>query len=49
MTEENYNNNIPGRGLGRGRGRGRQVGGQGLGPSGECVCPKCGSVMARSN
>ena len=29
-----------GRGLGRG-GRGRQPGGSGLGPSGECVCPKC--------
>ena len=31
-----------GRGLGRGLGRGRQPNGFGLGPSGECVCPKCG-------
>jgi len=31
-----------GRGLGRG-GRGRQPGGFGLGPDGECVCPKCGA------
>ena len=30
-----------GRGLGRGGGRGRQPGGFGLGPSGDCVCPKC--------
>ena len=29
-----------GQGLGRG-GRGRQPGGFGLGPSGECICPKC--------
>ncbi len=33
-----------GRGLGRGsgQGRGRQPNGLGLGPDGECVCPKCG-------
>lgn len=31
-----------GRGLGQGGGRGRQPGGFGLGPDGECVCPKCG-------
>ena len=32
-----------GRGLGRGsgQGRGRQPNGFGLGPDGECVCPKC--------
>lgn len=30
-----------GRGLGRGGGRGR-MGGQGLGPAGQCVCPNCG-------
>lgn len=28
--------------LGRGFGRARQAGGFGLGPNGECVCPKCG-------
>ena len=33
-----------GRGLGRGR-RGRQPGGFGLGPDGECVCPKCGEKL----
>lgn len=33
-----------GRGAGRGRGRGR-MGGQGLGPSGKCVCPKCGKAV----
>jgi len=36
-----------GLGLGRGRGpvggRGRQPGGYGLGPDGQCVCPKCGA------
>jgi len=31
-----------GRGQGRVGGRGRQ-GGKGLGPSGECVCPACGT------
>lgn len=30
-----------GRGLGRGGGRGRQPGGFGLGPGGNCICPKC--------
>ena len=30
-----------GRGLGR-DGGGRQPGGFGLGPAGDCVCPKCG-------
>ena len=30
------------RGLSQGSGRGRQPGGFGLGPSGFCVCPKCG-------
>jgi len=30
------------RGTGRGRGR---MGGFGLGPSGECVCPSCGYRM----
>jgi len=34
-----------GQGLGRGGGRGRQPGGFGLGPSGECVCPKCGEKV----
>lgn len=33
-----------GRGAGRETGRGR-MGGSGLGPSGECVCPKCGYRM----
>lgn len=34
-----------GRGRGRGQGRGlnRQPGGFGLGPGGECICPKCGT------
>jgi len=34
-----------GGGFGRrpGGGRGRQPGGFGFGPSGECVCPKCGA------
>ena len=27
----------------RGGGRGRQPGGSGLGPAGECICPKCGA------
>jgi len=34
-----------GRGLGRGGGRGRQPGGFGLGPSGNCVCPSCGTKV----
>jgi len=34
-----------GRGLGRGGGRGRQPGGFGLGPSGFCVCPRCGEKV----
>ncbi len=34
---------LPGRGAGMGRGMGRgRMGGFGLGPGGECVCPKCG-------
>ena len=34
-----------GQGIGRGgRGRGR-MGGNGLGPNGECRCPKCGYAM----
>jgi len=33
-----------GQGLGGG-GRGRQPGGFGLGPSGECICPKCGTKV----
>ena len=28
-------------GFGQGGGRGRQPGGFGLGPDGDCVCPKC--------
>jgi len=32
-----------GRGFGRASGKGRQPGGFGLGPGGECVCPKCGT------
>ena len=35
-----------GQGFGRGRGRGRRLGRKGgqraAGPSGECICPKCG-------
>ena len=32
-----------GTGAGRGSGGGRgRMGGKGLGPGGECVCPKCG-------
>ena len=31
----------PGRGAGSGGGRGRQPGGFGLGPEGECWCPRC--------
>jgi len=34
-----------GRGLGRGGGRGRQPGGYGLGPEGECFCPKCNTTV----
>jgi len=33
-----------GRGQGRGGGRGR-MGGSGLGPGGNCVCPKCGKTV----
>ena len=33
-----------GRGQGRGGGRGR-MGGRGLGPSGYCVCPSCGTKV----
>ncbi len=33
-----------GRGLGRGGGRGR-MGGFGLGPGGNCVCPRCGATV----
>lgn len=33
-----------GRGSGRGSGRGR-MGGQGIGPGGECVCPSCGTKV----
>jgi len=33
-----------GRGRNQGQGRGRQPGGFGLGPGGECVCPKCGKT-----
>lgn len=29
-------------------GRGRQPGGFGLGPRGECVCPKCGTKATHS-
>ena len=32
-----------GQGLSRDPGRGRQPAGFGLGPSGECICPKCGT------
>ncbi len=32
-----------GRRLGKGLGRDRQPNGFGLGPEGECVCPKCGT------
>lgn len=32
-----------GQGLRTGQGRGRQASGFGLGPNGECVCPKCGT------
>ncbi len=35
-----------GRGLGRGRGRGRMGGNRsGAGPSGNCVCPSCGTKI----
>ena len=38
-----------GRGQGAGRGgRGRQSGGFGLGPAGQCVCPKCGKVVTHT-
>lgn len=37
-----------GRGAGMGRGRGRQPGGFGLGPGGECTCPKCGKVVTHT-
>ncbi|MBN1299296.1 MAG: hypothetical protein JW997_06400 [Actinobacteria bacterium] len=39
-----------GRGLGRGAGQARggqgRMGGQGLGPGGDCVCPSCGTKVA---
>ncbi|MGB5925811.1 MAG: DUF5320 family protein [Dehalococcoidia bacterium] len=36
-----------GRGLGRGGGRGRMDGNRpGAGPSGNCVCPACGTKIA---
>jgi len=38
-----FNNQKSGRGLGIGGGRGRQSKGFGLGPEGQCVCPKCGA------
>ncbi len=31
-----------------GRGRGRQPGGFGLGPGGECVCPKCDTRVSHA-
>jgi len=35
----------PGRGLGIGRGMGRgRMGGFGLGPGGNCICPACGAT-----
>ena len=34
-----------GRGFGRNGGRGRQQSGFGLGPGGECICPKCGTKV----
>jgi len=37
-----------GRGAGMSRGRGRQPGGFGLGPGGECTCPKCGKVVTHT-
>ncbi len=37
-----------GRGAGMGQGRGRQSGGFGLGPSGSCVCPKCGKNVTHT-
>ena len=33
-----------GRGLGLGGGRGR-MGGHGIGPGGQCVCPSCGTKV----
>jgi len=39
------NFNGTGRGLGRSGGQGRQPGGFGLGPEGECVCPKCNTTV----
>ena len=44
FNEENRSE-APGQSLGRGGGRGRQPGGFGLGPSGFCVCPKCGEKV----
>lgn len=40
----------PGGGLGRGMGRGAgaprgRMGGFGMGPAGECVCPQCGTRL----
>ncbi|HPF86568.1 MAG TPA: hypothetical protein PK537_00775 [Candidatus Limiplasma sp.] len=32
-----------GNGAGRGNGRGNGRGGQGAGPTGSCVCPRCGA------
>ena len=36
------------RGFGRGQGRNRNAGGFGLGPSGKCVCPKCGHEITHT-
>jgi len=48
MTNNNENNPTFPRGRfgmsGRG-GRGRQPGGFGLGPGGECWCPRCGKTL----
>ena len=35
-----------GGGAGRGGGGGGRMGGMGLGPGGECVCPGCGEKVA---
>ena len=48
MAQGNSSNKGRGRlqatGAGRGPGGGRgRMGGKGLGPGGECVCPKCGT------
>ncbi|PIV10186.1 MAG: hypothetical protein COS49_01860 [Candidatus Portnoybacteria bacterium CG03_land_8_20_14_0_80_41_10] len=34
-----------GQGFRQGQGRGRQTEGFGLGPDGECLCPKCGTKV----